>query len=50
MKTVRVELVLQLEDDQPVQDWILPVIYENLKDGEDIISYTDDEPVVETDA
>lgn len=44
MKTVRVTFLLQLNDDQPVADWIVAAIEAELETGEEVLEYTDDEP------
>ena len=46
MKEVTVTVTLLLEDDQPACDWIYESIAEQLGEGEQILSYTDSEPVV----
>ena len=46
MKTVTVTLVLYVEDDQPVIDWLPDVITEQLQSHEELLEYTDDEPEV----
>ena len=45
MKTVTVTLVLKLNDDQPVQDWLPELVQEELVDGEELVSYRDNEPI-----
>ncbi len=47
MKHVEVRFVLILNEDQPVQDWIIDAVKENLDPitGEHILEYSDSEPV-----
>jgi len=46
-KEVTVTIKMRVKDDQPVSDWILNAIETNLlNDGEEIIEYSDDEPIV----
>ena len=49
MKEVTITIKLLLQDDQPSCDWIYDSIYEQLdpEQGEAILEYYDDEPVVE---
>ena len=42
-KLVTVAVTLRLDDDQPVQDWIIDAIQRNLEPHEEIVSYTDTE-------
>lgn len=45
-KLVTVTVTLRVNDDQPVQDWIIDAIQENLEADEEIVSYHDDEPEI----
>ena len=47
MKEITVSVTLQLEDDQPVCDWIYDVIAEELGENEKILHYSDNEPIVQ---
>jgi len=46
MKEVTVTVTLLLEDDQPACDWIYESISEQLGEGEQILYYNDNEPIV----
>ena len=48
MKHVEIRFVLILNEDQPVEDWIIDAVEENLDPttGEHILSYLDSEPVI----
>lgn len=48
MKTVKVTLTLIVKDDQPVCDWLPQAIASELEQGEQLLEYNDDEPVVTT--
>ena len=46
MKEVTVTVTLLMNDDQPACDWIYESIAEQLHEGEQILYYSDSEPVV----
>ncbi len=46
MKLVSVNIVLELEDDIPVVDWLYDLIETQLEPQESIIHYEDNEPTL----
>lgn len=46
MKEVTITVTLLLKDDQPACDWVYESIESQLDEGEQILFYSDSEPVV----
>lgn len=49
MKEVKVTMTLRVDDEQPVEDWIILAVEENLDHmiGEMVLEYSDDEPIIQ---